>query len=50
MSLLPESTIPTFVGKVSENIEKYMKDFKTKMLKSPMGISKLRKELAKDAT
>ena len=50
ISLPPDKTIPTYVGKASDKVEEYIKDFKTKMLKSPMEISKLRRELAREAT
>ena len=50
MSLPADKAIPTFVGKALEKIDEYMKDFKAKMLKSPMEISKLRREHAKDST
>ena len=50
MSLPADKAIPTFVGKALEKIDEHMKDFKAKMLKSPMEISKLRREIAMDST
>ena len=50
MSLPADKAIPTFVRKALEKIDEYMKDFKAKMLKSPVEISKLKREIAMDST